>query len=64
MQRKPKKLERGRFQGMWRPESKRLDIYQYDETTSPLTFYPDLKEEHTFSSYAKAEDWFFNKFRK
>lgn len=64
MQRKPKKLERGRFQGMWRPESKRLDIYQYDETTSPLTFYPDLIEDHKFSSYAKAEDWFFNKFRK
>jgi hypothetical protein len=64
MERKPKKLERGRFQGMWRPESKRLDIYQYDETTSPLTFYPDLIEDHKFSSYAKAEDWFFNKFRK
>ena len=64
MQRKPKQLNRGRFQGMWRPESKRLDIYQYDETTSPLTFYPDLIEDHKFSSYAKAKDWFFNYFRK
>ena len=64
MQRKPKQLNRGRFQGMWRPESKRLDIYQYDETTSPLTFYPDLIEDHKFSSYTKAKDWFFNYFRK
>ena len=62
MQRKPKRLNRGRFQGIWRPEKKKLDIYEYDETTSPLTFYPDLVEEHEFSSYTKAENWFFDKY--
>ena len=64
MKRKPKQLNRGRYQGIWRPESKKLDIYQYDETNSPLTFYPDLIESHDFTTSTKAESWFFNEFNK
>ena len=64
MERKSKKLKRGKFQGIWRPESKRLEIYQYDETPSPLTFYPDLVEDHKFSDYTEAENWFFDKYNR
>ena len=62
MERKPKRLNRGRFQGIWRPESKKLDVYQYDDTDSELTFYPDLIESHDFPTYTKAENWFFDNY--
>ena len=55
-------LNRDRFQGIWRPESKKLDIYQYDDTDSALTFYPDLIESHDFPTYTKAENCLFDNY--
>ena len=61
MERKPKRFNRGKFQGIWSPESKSLDVYKYQDS-GPLTFYPDIIETHKFSTYTEAESWFFNRY--